>query len=118
MAKHTSYPLCGSWRRLYVSVAVLDQKELNMVAGASGASTSPLPIHNTRAPRAHSSNHAVGVEGADHWILLAGALAQWRRIVRKLWRIRRLQRYWGHLGQWLQQVASKELRESLRKQLP
>ena len=90
-----------------------------MVAGASGASTSPLPIHIAGAPRAHSSsNHAVGVEQADHWISLAGALVRWRRVVRKLWRIRRLQRIWAHLGQWLQQVAGRELRESLRKKLP
>ena len=92
-----------------------------MVAGASGESTDPLPIHNNNeraSRRAHNSSYAVGVDESDHWILLAGALAQWRRIVRKLWRIRRLQRYFGHLGQWLQQVADKGLRERLRRRLP
>ena len=45
------------------------------------------------------------------------ATVDWRRVVRTLFRIRRLQRIWGHLGQFLQVVASKELREDLRRQL-
>ena len=37
---------------------------------------------------------------------------RWRRLVRSLYRVRRLQRIWAHLGRWLQEFDS-----SLRKQL-
>ena len=46
-----------------------------------------------------------------------GALGRWRRLVRTLFRIRRLQRIWGHLGQFLQRIASKELRNNIRDRL-
>ena len=45
------------------------------------------------------------------------ALGCWRRLVRKLFRIRRLQRIWGNLGQFLQRIAAKELRHNIRDRL-
>ena len=48
---------------------------------------------------------------------LGGALGRWRRPVRKLFRIRRLQRIWGNLGQFLQRIAAKELRNNIRDRL-
>ena len=45
------------------------------------------------------------------------AAVDWQRLVCILFRIRRLQRIWGHLGQFLQQVASKDIREDLRRLL-
>ena len=44
-------------------------------------------------------------------------IAAWRRLVRSLFRIRRLQRIWGNLGQHLQTYPS-ELRKSLQDHLP
>ena len=44
-------------------------------------------------------------------------IAVWRRLVRSLHRIRRLQRIWGLLGQFLQTFPS-ELRKSLLDQYP
>ena len=121
MDKHTSYLDMRKLAETDIRSCVgFKQTIPNMVAGASGddhASDSPLPIHIARASRAHSSGQDAAGEEADHWILLAGAVARWRRVVRKLWRIRRLQRIWAHLGQWLQQVAGRELRQGLRKRL-
>ena len=48
---------------------------------------------------------------------LGRALGRWRWLVRWLFRIRRLQRIWGHLGQFLQRIASKELRNNIRDRL-
>ena len=45
------------------------------------------------------------------------AARRWRRLVRALFRIRRLQRIFGHLGQRLQQIGSKGFREDLQKWL-
>ncbi len=39
-----------------------------------------------------------------------------RRVVRSLYRIRRLQRIFGHLGQWLQHFDG-DLRKSLQRRL-
>ena len=41
---------------------------------------------------------------------------RWRRVVRSLYRIRRLQRIFGHLGQWLQ-TFDGDLRKSLQRRL-
>ena len=48
---------------------------------------------------------------------LGRALGRWRRLVRTLFRIRRLQRIWGHLGNFLKEIASKELRNNIRDRL-
>ena len=65
--------------------------------------------------------------GRDAWELLnettqettaeAARIAVWRRLVRSLYRIRRLQRIWGLLGQFLQTFPS-ELRKSLLDKFP
>ena len=44
-------------------------------------------------------------------------VARWRRLVKKSRRIRRLQRYWGYLGQHLQGIDSS-LRDRLRRLWP
>ena len=41
---------------------------------------------------------------------------RWRRLVRSLYRVRRLQRIFGHLGQFLQSFGG-DLRKSLQRQL-
>ena len=41
----------------------------------------------------------------------------WWRCVIKLFRVRRLQRYFGHLGQYLQRY-SKKFRQSLQREFP
>ena len=46
------------------------------------------------------------------------AAERWYWIVETLFRMRRLQRIWGHLGQFLQIVAETTLRQRLRKLLP
>ena len=45
------------------------------------------------------------------------AVAAWRRLVRALYRIRRLQRIWGLLGQFLQ-TFPKGLRDQLLDKFP
>ena len=45
------------------------------------------------------------------------SIERWRRLVRSIYRARRLQRIWGHLGNFLQTFPS-ELRESLKKTFP
>ena len=47
---------------------------------------------------------------------LLGNDIQWERLVRKMFRIRRLQRIWGNLGQHLQQFGG-DLRRDLRNQM-
>ena len=49
---------------------------------------------------------------------LRPAAERWYWIVETLFRMRRLQRIWGHLGQFLQIVAETTLRQRLRKLLP
>ena len=66
-------------------------------------------------------------DGEDSWQLVsepaheslaeAVRIAAWRRLVRSLQRIRRLQRIWGLLGQFLQTFPS-ELRQSLLDNFP
>ena len=61
---------------------------------------------------------------ADVWQLVSSepdeeatpAECRWRRLVRSLYRIRRLQRIFGHLGQWLQRFDG-DLRSRLQKKL-
>ena len=48
---------------------------------------------------------------------LGRALGRWRRLVRWLFRIRRLQRIWGLLGNFLKEVAPKKLRNNIRDRL-
>ena len=48
---------------------------------------------------------------------LSEAAARWRRLVRALQRIRRLQRLWGLLG-WFLQSFPPELRDRLRDSFP
>ena len=43
-----------------------------------------------------------------------GSQAGWRRIVRRLQRLRRLLRYWGHLGGHLHTAFPRALRDRLR----
>jgi hypothetical protein len=45
------------------------------------------------------------------------AIAQWRRILIRLQKIRRLQRYFGHIGQVLQWFPS-DLRKALQREYP
>ncbi len=47
----------------------------------------------------------------------SSAVAAWRRIVRSFLRLRSLQRYWAHLGQYLQLFPSG-LRDRLRQIYP
>ena len=44
-------------------------------------------------------------------------LRRWVRLLRRLWRLRRLQRYFGYLGLYLQEFPS-ELRDRLREVYP
>ena len=48
---------------------------------------------------------------------LGRALGRWRWLVRWLFRIRRLQRIWGLLGRFLQDTATKKLRNNIRDRL-
>ena len=48
----------------------------------------------------------------------APAVSRWRRMVRSLFRIRRLQRIWGVLGGHLRVARPAALRDRLRDQLP
>ena len=48
---------------------------------------------------------------------LGRALGRWRWLVRWLFRIRRLQRIWGLLGNFLKEVAPKKLRNNIRDRL-
>ncbi len=41
----------------------------------------------------------------------------WRRMVRSMFRIRRLQRYFGHIGSFLKTYSS-EFRDSLKDEMP
>jgi hypothetical protein len=41
--------------------------------------------------------------------------ARWRKLLHGMWRIRRLQRYFGQLGQHLQHNVSRSLADRLRK---
>ena len=70
-----------------------------------------------RARCPYSGDDGPGKE--DRWLVVAlpAAAERWRRLVRSLFRIRRLQRIFGNLGQFLQLVASKELREELKRLL-
>jgi hypothetical protein len=42
------------------------------------------------------------------------AVENWARLLRTAWRVRRLQRYFGHLGQFLQNFGA-ETRERLKR---
>ena len=93
-----------------------------MLAGAG--SHSPPTDHNrsssSGAPRPDSGSGDDGPDQEDRWLVVptderaVPAAERWRLLVRSLFRIRRLQRIWGHLGQWLQVVASHKLREEIR----
>ena len=105
------------------SVAVLVQNSIIMVAGAGSHSTPDhlYPSSSSGARRPDSGDDGPGEE--DRWLVVptgkraVPASERWRRLVRSLFRIRRLQRIFGHLGQFLQLVASKELREELKRLL-
>ena len=74
-----------------------------------------------------AAEHGRDGDGEDSWQLVsetaheslaeAVRIAAWRRLVRSLQRIRRLQRIWGLLGQFLQTFPS-ELRQSLLDNFP
>ena len=44
-------------------------------------------------------------------------MANWTRLLKTAWRVRRLQRYFGHLGQFLQGFGA-ETRERLKSAYP
>ena len=46
-----------------------------------------------------------------------GLKSPWRRMVRSMFRIRRLQRYFGHIGSFLKTYSS-EFRDSLKDDMP
>ena len=102
------------------SVAVLVQNSIIMVAGADSHSTPDhlYPSSSSGARRPDSGDDGPGEE--DRWLVVptgkraVPASERWRRLVRSLFRIRSLQRIWGNLGQWLQQVASKDFRDEIR----
>ena len=128
-----------------LSLAVLVHNSIILVAGAgfsSGPATDPLLSSGARRPDSGRDEAACcsvccrrrvqrelpapapagpALDAAEptgfKWIPAAGVQASWRRLVRSLFRIRRLQRIWGHFGQWLQQVATKQLREELTERL-
>jgi len=54
---------------------------------------------------------------AFRWRIGDRAQAQWRRLIRKALRLRRLQRLFGHVGQHLQTFPS-EIRRDLQRHFP
>ena len=74
-------------------------------AGPGSASSAPVgdPVEPAEEPAASPP--------------LSAAALRWRRIVRALQRVRRLQRLWGLLGSFLQTLPT-ELRDRLRSVYP
>ena len=93
--------------------AVMVQNHVVMVAERCSA-TDPYQSERRRARRPNSDDDGDYDEG---WLVLDVVSQRWRRLVRSVQRIRRLQRIWGNLGQFLQLVAEKGLRERLRRTL-
>ena len=79
-------------------------------AGSSTQTTDPYQIAPGGA-RGYTDN---GDPGEQEW-LTVDIVARWRGLVRSVQRIRRLQRIWGHLGQFLQTVCERRLRERVRQ---
>lgn len=89
------------------------QNHVVMVAERCSA-TDPYQSERRHARRPNSDDEGGYDEG---WLVLDVVSQRWRRLVRSVQRIRRLQRIWGNLGQFLQLVAEKGLRERLRRTL-
>ena len=90
-----------------VTQAVCERKALVRVARAGSGSASTARAGDPDVPAEEP-----GTESP-----LSAAALRWRRVVRAIQRVRRLQRLWGLLGGFLQTFPS-ELRDKLRDVYP